>query len=427
MIAKLLFCLLLLQAQSLSPVGDIQLFPNTESSPSIYLIRFQITTALPTGSFLLVGMDWYSSDLLPHSCQLVNTSIALTCTNFNSPSFALPFSTSDFARFNSILSPAKMVAIRLGSNILPSTTYALELHLLNVVPNIQKISPSVEMYTMSETGLVYEENPNMGAVINSPPNTHLLGVSILNDLSTNKPGTTCTLRAQVTISQAISTTLSSFLFTIQDPFSFSLGSIPTTSESSSYATNPISLYSSPAVKSFEILTPHIFMLTFNEQFVVGRQFIVSINQINNPFEVAASNISIYSLDYNTLIPLEAFEGIYPIAAVPFNIPMTLGLPFNPPFQDAMQFYYTNAMYITVTMQIPYSIPDGYSLRFKLTSCSMYSGSAYTNFQSLTYTPKYDYSKGNTHLVVSNFGPIVVGTTIVTTFSIYITSYTAWKV
>ena len=183
----------------------------------------------------------------------------------------------------------------------------------------------------------------------------------------------------MTIGQPVSTTLSSFLFTIHHPFSFSLGSIPTTSESSSSATSPIALYSSPAVQSFEILTPHIFMLTFNEQFTVGRQFIVSINQINNPFLIAASNISIYSLDYNTLIPLEAFEGIYPIAAVPFTMPMTLGLPFNAPFQDAMQIYYRNAMYITVSMQVPYSIPDGYSLRFKLTTCYMYQGTAYVNF------------------------------------------------
>ena len=88
-------------------------------------------------------MDWYTSDLTPHSCQLVNTSIPITCTNFNSPSFTLSITTSDFARFNSIISPTKVVAIKLGSNLLASTTYALELHLLNVVPNIQKISPSV--------------------------------------------------------------------------------------------------------------------------------------------------------------------------------------------------------------------------------------------------------------------------------------------
>ena len=226
-ITFILASLLLLQVEALSPVGDIELYPNTENSPSIYLISFTLSTALPTNSYILVGMDWYTSDLNPHSCSIVNTSISITCTNFNNPSFTLSIATSDFTRFNSILSPTKMVAIKLGNNLLQDTTYALELHLLNVVPNIQKISPSVEMYTMSATGLIYEENPNMGAVINSPPNTHLLSVSILTALSATSPGTTSTMRAEITINQAISTTLSTFLFTIQDPFSFSLGSIPT--------------------------------------------------------------------------------------------------------------------------------------------------------------------------------------------------------
>lgn len=128
------------------------------------------------------------------------------------------------------------------------------------------------------------------------------------------------------------------MFTLHDPFSFSAGSIPTTVESSSYATNPISLFSSPSIYSFNILTPHIFMLTFNEQFAVGRKFIVQINQINNPYRIAASNISIYSLNYNTMIPLEAFEGLYPIATASYPLTMTIGLPYNAPFQDAMQFY-----------------------------------------------------------------------------------------
>ena len=155
-IAVLLFCLLFFNIYTLSPVGDIQLYPNTENSPSLYLISFKIKTALPTDSYLLIGMDWYTADLVPHSCQIVNTSISITCTNFNNPSFTLSITPADFARFNSILSPTKMVAIKLGNNLLQDTTYTLELHLLNVVPNIQKISPSVEMYTMSSTGLVYE-------------------------------------------------------------------------------------------------------------------------------------------------------------------------------------------------------------------------------------------------------------------------------
>ena len=190
-----LLALLISKGGALNPVGDIQLFPNTENSPSIYLIRFTLTTALPSKSYLLIGMDWYTSALSPHSCQLVNTSIPLRCTNFAAPTFTLTATTTDFAKFNSIFDTSKMVVIEIGSNLVHSTTYALELHLYNVVPNIQKISPSIEMYTMSASGLIYEENPNMGAVINSKPNTQLLAVSILNSLSATQPGTTSTLRA----------------------------------------------------------------------------------------------------------------------------------------------------------------------------------------------------------------------------------------
>lgn len=103
----------------------------------------------------------------------------------------------------------------------------------------------------------------MGAVINSQPNTQLLSVSILNDLSANSPGSSSTLRAEVTIGQAVSTYLSTFMFKVHYPFSFSVGSIPTTTESTSYATNPIALYSSPSIYSYEVLTPNIFMLVFN--------------------------------------------------------------------------------------------------------------------------------------------------------------------
>lgn len=152
-----------------------------------------------------------------------------------------------------------------------------------------------------------------------------------------------------------------------------------------------------------------------------------INQINNPFEIASSNISIYSLDYNTLIPLEAFEGIYPIATAPYAMPMTLGLTHNAPFQDAMQFYKYSTNYIQISIQVPYSIPDGYSLRLKLTSCTIYDGTVYANFHNISHTPRYDYSKGTSHHIISNFGPIIIGTTIQVTVNLYISTHTSFRV
>lgn len=90
---------------------------------------------------------------------------------------------------------------------------------------------------------------------------------------------------------------------VQYPFTFSLGSIPQTTESTLYATSPVPLYSNPVVSFYQIISPNIFYLVFNETFTVGRKFIVSISQINNPYFLATANISIYSLNYNSQTPL----------------------------------------------------------------------------------------------------------------------------
>lgn len=129
---------------------------------------------------------------------------------------------------------------------------------------------------MSYNGLVYEANSNFGSVVNNPPITNLMGVSILNTLIANTPGSTSTLRAEVTIGQAITTSLSTFIFVMQYPFTFSVGSIPNTVQSALYATSPIALYSAPAIYSYEIVSPNVFILIFNEKFVAARKFIVQV-------------------------------------------------------------------------------------------------------------------------------------------------------
>ncbi len=73
----------------LDPTREIQLYPNTENSDSIYIFSFKLEKSIPSGSYILVNMDWYSSALLPFRCIMVNTSISLSCTNFGSPTFPL--------------------------------------------------------------------------------------------------------------------------------------------------------------------------------------------------------------------------------------------------------------------------------------------------------------------------------------------------
>jgi len=78
----------------------------------------------------------------------------------------------------------------------------------------------------------------------------MLAVNTLNVLSSQNPGVSSTLKVELTIGQAVSTSLSTLIFVVQYPFTFSIGSMPTLSESNSYALNPIALYSKPATPIF---------------------------------------------------------------------------------------------------------------------------------------------------------------------------------
>ena len=107
--------------------------------------------------------------------------------------------------------------------------------------------------------------------------------------------------------------------------------------------------------------------------------------------------------------------------------MTLGLPYNAPFQDAMQFYRYTQCYVQLSILIPYSVPDGYTIRLVFTSASYYVGTIYANIQQLNYTPTYDFSLGTGTLLISGTGPIVVGTTVTVTMMIYISTNSNFRI
>ena len=119
--------------------------------------------------------------------------------------------------------------------------------------------------------------------------------------------------------------------------------------------------------------------------------------------------------------------LYPIATVSYPLTMTLSLPYNAPFLDAMRFYQNINQYIQVSILIPYAVPANYVICLQLTSAILYQGTAYANFQSLIYTPKYTYDLVNNKLIISGMGPIVIGTTIVVTLMIQITTNSLFAV
>ncbi len=91
----------------------------------------------------------------------------------------------------------------------------------------------------------------------------------------------------------------------------------------------------------------------------------------------------------------------------------------------MDFYQGRWQYVQVSFTVPYSVPDGYSIRIQLLNAQVLSGSAYSNFQSLIYDPIYTYS--TYYLIVSSMGPITVGTAVTISFEINIQTTTLFQV
>ena len=171
---------------------------------------------------------------------------------------------------------------------------------------------------------------NFGNILFQPPVLPLLDVSILSDLSQNKPGVLSSLKAEIKISLPISTSYSALFFVVQDPFMFSESSYVRVDESEDYATNPIDLNKRPTVAFFEVRSPNIFYVAFSETFKANRKFIIEVTEIRDPFLLAQSNISIYSSDFNSLTPLEQFESQYDLTTVTQDLNLVLGLPYDIP-------------------------------------------------------------------------------------------------
>ena len=226
---------------------------------------------------------------------------------------------------------------------------------------------------------MYEENLNFGVATYKPPQTNLLDVSILNDLSENAPGSLSTLKAEIEIAIPITTEFSVLWFTLQDPFEFSPSSYLSVDESEDYASNPIALNEPPIIDRFEVISPHIFYVVFGEKFAPTRKFIVEVTEIKNPFFIAQSNISIYSSNFNSLTPLEAFESLYPLNTITEELSVTLGLPYDMPLQGPCKFYRDSINHYKVTFNMPISVPEGYSIKVIANENVIQAGTAYVNF------------------------------------------------
>lgn len=104
-----------------------------------------------------------------------------------------------------------------------------------------------------------------------------------------------TLLVDVTIGVACPTAISTFLFTISGNYQFTVSSLVT---SIAVTGTP------PQILTTNVVSPNIIKVTFNEQFPNGRHFRLTISNIYNPQEISQGAVSVYSLPYNSISPLE---------------------------------------------------------------------------------------------------------------------------
>lgn len=142
-----------------------------------------------------------------------------------------------------------------------------------------------------------------------------MNVVSINAQNANTPGLTLsTLLLSFNINVAVPTPLSTFLFTISGDFTFTVSSLVT---SIAVTGSP------PQILSMTVMSPNIIQVIFNEQFTVGRQFSLQISNIYNPLEISSGAVSIYSLPYNSITPLEVSELSVPYQTVSYTPTVTI--------------------------------------------------------------------------------------------------------
>jgi hypothetical protein len=151
----------------LIPTGPIIASPNTESSPSNFIFSFQLSNAMLTSSYLMIVFPFYPSLITPFTCTLLNSATTSTsCINLNTASAASPnpltINATAVTTINPNIQNTLTIVTSFSNSLLPGVTYSLQVILSNNLPSIGALSESFEMYVISGTGIMEEQNWNMG-------------------------------------------------------------------------------------------------------------------------------------------------------------------------------------------------------------------------------------------------------------------------
>ena len=290
--------------------------------------------------------------------------------------------------------------------------YSMQILLQENLPAIGALSQSFEMYAISSTGVMIEENWNMGQVFLELRNNNQINLVSINTQITNEPGiTVSTLLMDVTIGVACPTSLSTFLFTISGNFEFTVSSLVSSIGVSG---------SPPQVQSTTVMSPNLVKVIFNEQFTVGRQFRLTISNILNPLEISTGAISLYSMPYNSITPLEVTELTIPYQTVSYTPTLTLYTAEGLSTLAPMEFYMDTVQYITLTILLPRVLDPTFIVQVASDALYFQEGTVYLKTSTVnSNTLVYSHPDSQT-LQVSGFsGTIPSGSLLTVTFSAWI--------
>lgn len=162
--------LLLRLAEGLVPTTPVLASPNTESSPSNFIFGFKLGHDLPATGYLMVVLPFFSVTITPKSCTLLSqlSLSADSCHNLNTASNTSPnpitINTTTVNSLNPNIASTVTIVVGFSGALLANTDYSLQILLQDNLPAIGALSESFEMYAMSGTGVMLEENWNMGQV-----------------------------------------------------------------------------------------------------------------------------------------------------------------------------------------------------------------------------------------------------------------------
>lgn len=153
---------------------------------------------------------------------------------------------------------------------------------------------------------------------------------------------------------------------------------------------------------------------------MGRQFRLTISNILNPLDISTGAISLYSMPYNSITPLEVTELTIPYQTVSYTPTLTLYTAEGISALAPMEFYMDTVQYITLTILLPRVLDPTFIVQIASDALYFQEGTVYLKTSTVnSNTLVYSHPDSQT-LQVSGFsGTIPSGSLLTVTFSAWI--------